>query len=64
MLSNKSVLEVKIGERTYALELDPMSPLGEVYDALTQIRGYVIERVNAEHEASKPKVVEKPPEQE
>jgi len=64
MLKQKTVLEVKIGERTYTLELDPMSPLGEVYDALSQIRGYVVERINAENEASKPKVVEKQPEQE
>ncbi len=64
MLKQKSVLEVKIGERKYTLELDPMSPLGEVYDALSQIRGYVIERIKAEDEASKSKVVEKPPEQE
>ena len=55
MLRNKSVLEVKIGERIYALELANDSPLGEAYDAVTRIRGFIIERINEENEKSKPK---------
>ena len=63
MLEQVSVLKVKIGERLYKLELDPKSPLGEAYDAITQLRSFVIDRINQENEASKPKT-EKPPEQE
>lgn len=64
MLKQKSVLEVKLNERLYSLELDPLSPLGEVYDAINQIRGYVIERINAENKASQNKAEEKSPESE
>lgn len=63
MLNQKSALEVKIGERLYSLQLDSNSPLGEAYDALTQMRAYVIDRIIKEEEASKPKAADKPPEQ-
>lgn len=63
MLEQVSVLKVKIGERLYKLELDPKSPLGEAYDAITQLRSFVIDRINQENEASKPKT-EKPPQEE
>ena len=59
MLKNKAVLEVKIGERSYSLELSNDSPLGEAYDAITQMRSYVVERINDENEKSKQKADEK-----
>lgn len=59
MLKNKAVLEVKIGERIYSLELSSDSPLGEAYDAITQMRTYVIDRINDENEKSKQKANEK-----
>lgn len=59
MLKNKAVLEVKIAERTYSLELSNDSPLGEAYDAITQMRSYVINRINDENEKSKQKADEK-----
>ena len=45
MIKNKTILEVKIGERTYQMECFPDSPLGELHDALSQMKGYVIDRM-------------------
>lgn len=61
MLRQKAVLELKINERLYSLELANESPLGEVYDALTMLRSYVIDRMNQENEASKSKNIEEKP---
>jgi len=58
MLKTKSVLEVKINDRSYALELSNESPLGEAYDAITQIRGFIIERIIEENNKSKSKSAE------
>lgn len=55
MLKTQTILEVKIGERIYTLHLDPQSPLGEAYDAVTQMRGYIIDKIVEENEKSKPK---------
>lgn len=63
MLGTKTVLEVKIGERTYTLHLDSQSPLGEAYDAVTQMRGFIIDKIVDENNKSKPKEnAEKPAE--
>ncbi len=45
MIKNKTVLEVKIGERIYAMECAPEAPLGEVHDALCQMRAFVVQRI-------------------
>jgi len=45
MIKNKTILEVKIGERTYQMECFPDSPLGELHDALSQMKNYVIQRM-------------------
>jgi hypothetical protein len=55
MLKTKTVLEVKVKERLYTLELHPESPLGEAYDAVTQIRGFIIDKIVEENNKSKPK---------
>jgi len=55
MLKTQTILEVKIGERVYTLQLDPQSPLGEAYDAVTQMRGYIIDKIVEENNKSKPK---------
>ncbi len=49
MHKNISVLEIKKGERIYQLLLDQQSPLGEVFDALCEMRGYVAAQI-AYHE--------------
>lgn len=45
MLKNKIALEVNINERLYSLELLPESPLGEVYDALSQMQTFVMNKM-------------------
>lgn len=52
-LRSKTVLEVKIGERTYTMECYSDAPLGEVHDALTQMKAYIVERINAQVEIEK-----------
>lgn len=52
MIKNIATLEVKIGERIYKLLCDIDSPLGEVHDSLSQMKNYVIERINAAHKAA------------
>lgn len=46
MLKNKSVLEVVKGAREYQFSCEPDSPLGEVFDALCQMKSYVVEKIN------------------
>lgn len=46
MIKQKTVLEVKIGERIYELFVSGDSPLGEVYDALCQMVGVVVQKIN------------------
>lgn len=62
MLKTNATLEVKIGERVYTLNLPSESPLGEVHDALFQMRSYVIGKINEAHKADAPKE-EKPAEE-
>ncbi len=47
MIKQKTVLEVKIGERVYELFCGADSPLGELHDALMQMKGYCVERMVA-----------------
>jgi hypothetical protein len=58
MIKTTTVLEAKIGERTYQLECAPESPLGELHDALSMMKGFVIEKMKEADKASKPE--EKP----
>ncbi len=46
MIKNKTVLEVKIGERSYELNVSPDSPLGELFDAITQMQSFVVSKIN------------------
>jgi hypothetical protein len=48
MIKNKTVLEVKVSERVFELVLDNDSPLGEVFDAITQMQRFVVDRINAQ----------------
>lgn len=51
----KSVLEVIINERSYQLECSTESPLGEIYDVLTQMKSFVIEKMKEAEQASEVK---------
>lgn len=50
MIKNKVALEVKVGERVYAFICDNDSPLGELFDAVCQLRGLVIARIKEQEE--------------
>lgn len=45
MLKNKSRLEVKSGEKVYEFACDFDAPIGEIYDALCQMKKFVIEKM-------------------
>jgi len=45
MIKAKTILEFKINERVYALELSPDSPLGEAFDAICQMQAYVVAKM-------------------
>lgn len=55
-LRQKTVLEVKIDDRVYSMECYSDSPLGCVHDALSQMKAYVVSRINEMQEKeSQPK---------
>ena len=58
MLKQTVQLEVKIGERNYILLLPGDCPLGEVHDALFQMRSFVIGKINEAVKADEPKKLE------
>jgi hypothetical protein len=49
MIKQKTVLEVKIGERVYELFCQSDSPLGELHDALLQMKGFTVEKMVIAH---------------
>lgn len=49
MFKQLTVGEVKIGERVYTLLCDSLSPLGELHDALMQMKGHCVDRMIAAH---------------
>lgn len=53
MIKQKTVLEVKIGERVYELSCAADSPLGELHDALMQMKGFCVDRMIQAHEQEK-----------
>ncbi len=55
MLKTNAMLEVKIGERIYQLNLPSDAPLGEAHDAIFQMRSYVISKINEAQKADKAK---------
>lgn len=42
MIRSKAVLEIKIGDNLYSMECPSQAQLGEVHDALVQMRSIVI----------------------
>lgn len=45
MIKQKTIIEVKIGDRIYELSCNGDSPLGELHDALMQMKGFCVERM-------------------
>jgi len=40
-----TILEIKTGERKYSFHCDGGSPLGEIHDALHQLKNYIGQRI-------------------
>ena len=53
MIKTKTIIEIQIGERNYICECSPESPLGELHDALIQMKSIVIEQILKEQEKEK-----------
>lgn len=53
MINNKIQFELKKNERSYQLIISPDSPLGELYDVLSEMRGYVFNRLKEVEEQDK-----------
>lgn len=47
--------EIKIGERSYQLLCSWDSPLGEIHDALMQMKGYCVQRMAEAQKAEEDK---------
>jgi len=62
MLKNKTLLEVKIGERAHIYECLPDAPLGEVHDALCQMKAFVINKILENQKADEQAIDKKEPE--
>lgn len=45
-IKQKTLLEVKVGDRVYSMECYSDAPLGEVHDALCNMKAYVVSRIN------------------
>lgn len=52
MIKNETVLEVNIGDRIYKFSCSPQSPLGELHDALFQMKNFVIEKIIESNKAT------------
>ena len=64
MLQSKAVLHIEKNDRVYELSLEQISPLGEVYDVINEMRAFIIQRMNevAQAEAQKQAQQEAPKE--
>lgn len=60
MLKTIAKLEHKIGDRIYHFICDHDAPLGEIHDALHNMKEFVVKKINEVHNAAKPE--EKPKE--
>lgn len=58
MIKNISKFEIKIGERIYQLLCEIDSPLGEVHDALSAMKGFIIQKIR---EAEEPLQIDSEP---
>lgn len=50
MIKNMAALEVKTGDRVYQFVCSNDSPLGEIQDAIIQMRAYIFERIKQVNE--------------
>lgn len=50
MIKSQTIIEIKSGERNYTFECSPDSPLGEIHDALFQMKSIIVQQIVKEHE--------------
>jgi hypothetical protein len=55
MLKTQAQLEIAIGERLYQLNLPSDAPLGEAFDALFQMRTFIVQKINDANSIDKTK---------
>lgn len=54
MIKQKTILEMKVNDRTYELQCEPCSPLGELYDVISSMRAHVLNLIqDAENKENK-----------
>jgi hypothetical protein len=53
MIENRVHLTIKKGERVYSLNIGVDSPLGEIYDVLSEMRGDIFNRIKQVEEDQK-----------
>jgi hypothetical protein len=58
MIRNKTVFEVKIGEKLYQFQCEPDSPLVEVNDVLNIMKNHISKMIQDHMESQKPKEAE------
>lgn len=55
MIKTQTILEIRKGDRDYKLLLSPDSPIGEVYDVLSEMRAFCLQKINDAQAAEQPK---------
>ena len=63
MIKNNTILEIKKNDRIYQLHLSFDSPLGEVFDVLTEMRSFVLKKLQEVSQIEIVKTDETPKEQ-
>lgn len=53
MVKNLTCLEIKKGERIFRLTLDADSPLGECFDVLSEMRAFVVQKIQEAEQQTK-----------
>jgi hypothetical protein len=46
MIKNLTILEIEKGDRKYCLSCSPDSPLGELHDVISEMKAFVVEKIN------------------
>jgi hypothetical protein len=65
MIKNLAALEVTIENKIYKLICEADAPIGAVHDALTQMKSFVVNRINEAHKQEQPPPqIAEPPKQE
>lgn len=53
MVKNLTSLEIVKGDRTFRLILDADSPLGECFDVLSEMRAFVVQKIQEAEQQAK-----------